>query len=209
MTDVERLTHRLRHLDRADAGRGHVIDEHPLRGGAAIVWQHDRTPVEQPVPEELLPVKRLPRPVDKWRAERDDGEPGGLMHSEQQPFSGRLVQRVRVRDVVRHEGIALAKAKPRRVGGDAGHEHVTLQPIATASRGALHMGGGGAFLPVGTPDRRSHRTTPAAAAAPREEGRRGRPGGSSPGARGRGSRDGAAPSRHARARAAARRFVVP
>lgn len=104
--------------------------------------------VEQSIPEELLPIERLEGPVHEGRPERGDRKAGLRMHAEQHAFGRRLVLRVWVRDVIRHQRVTFPVIEPWTVSGNARHEHETMKPVAAASRNGLHLFGGRAVLPV-------------------------------------------------------------
>jgi hypothetical protein len=139
VADVERLaaapsTSIARTLASATSGAyAHCIGVSPPSGSAI------GPAVEHAVPEELLAVERLPRPVNERRAEGGHREAGGGAHPEQRALARCLVRNVRVRMVVGRERVALAVPDAVAVGRHARHEHVALQLLAARLRGRLDL----------------------------------------------------------------------
>lgn len=68
--------------------------------------------------------------------------------AEQSAFGRRLVLRIRIRDIVRHQGIGLPMINPGTIGSHARHKDVALQLIAAPSGRGLNLIGCRAVLPV-------------------------------------------------------------
>ena len=83
--------------------------------------------VEKPIPEELLTVERLPRPMNERRPERCHRESGLRVHPKQPALRARLVPCVRIRHVIRYEWGILMMIEARSIHCDARHEYIPMQ----------------------------------------------------------------------------------
>ena len=209
VSDVERLSHGLGHLHRPDAGLGHIVDEHPRHRPVSAVRQHDRPPVEEPVPEGLLAVERLSRPMHERRPEGHRRKARVRVHPEEHPLGAGLVLHVRVGEVVRSQGTVLAKVQAGQIRGDARHEHVALQLLTGGASRGLDVARRGPRPPVVGQIEDGVEAALCEETGNRRADLRGSPGCSAPADPGCGSRVGAAPIPRDPGRRAVRRCAGP
>src|SRR5262245_4564642 len=96
-------------------GLVHDLQAHPhevpyvdkLHQPASIAGQDDLPARAKPVPKKCFAIKRISRPVDVGRAQRDHRQSDSLMQSEQRTFTHGLVADIELRSIVWRERIAL------------------------------------------------------------------------------------------------------
>ena len=75
----------------ASHGLHQIVNVHELHQAVAVAGDDDGAAGAQPVPEKLLAVERIPRPVDERRPERHQRQSALRLHAEQQPLGRGLV----------------------------------------------------------------------------------------------------------------------